>query len=137
MIRDHVTLCIQARNMADAQYDSIEETPLFVKGFTFVDILKYTELLDKTHKIDNHYNTAIINGRRLFSDRFVTDIRHRILHDKDNGECGFAVRATVKAEMRKLTSYKVTALILNDNTVSSPKLFCSAKFNLSQIDRGL
>ncbi|GFR74619.1 hypothetical protein ElyMa_003897500 [Elysia marginata] len=57
------------------------------------------------------YMRGFQHGQKLFADRFVCGIGHRRFGLDD----GFVIRAKVKAEMRKLTSYEVTTVILKSN----------------------
>ena len=84
---------------------SVEHTTLIIRNFNYTNILQYTQLLNKIHGIPNDYTATMIKGQKLFADRFVTGIGHRSLTDAEDSEgnvnAGLAIRATVRAEMRK------------------------------------
>ncbi|GFN87555.1 hypothetical protein PoB_001406100 [Plakobranchus ocellatus] len=70
-----------------------------------------------------------MKGQKLFVDRFVTGIGHRSLLDDQGCLIGCAIRATVKAEMRKLTSYEATAIVHQNNEVRSATCPCPGGVN--------
>ena len=54
---------------------SLVDYPILLQDFTFVNILKYTDVLNKAHKCENNYNFVMTKGRELYSSRFVTDVK--------------------------------------------------------------
>ena len=91
---------------------SLVDYPILLQDFTFVNILKYTDVLNKAHKCENNYNFVMTKGRELYSSRFVTDVKFT------ESEKKWTIEARVKAEMKKTTVYKTSTTISKDGEVS-------------------
>ena len=111
-------LCRLPSGMAtpcDMELLDLSKHPCEIVGFRLCNILNYTELLNSSHGVTNNYNFNMAKGDNLFKDKFVTKIKFKWLMDRNEG--GIVFSASVKAEMRKHTTYSVKCVISKENKV--------------------
>ncbi|XP_059157976.1 uncharacterized protein LOC131942244 [Physella acuta] len=96
----------------------IEEQPLLLLDFTYVNIIHYCDFLNDVHFCNNNYRKALCKGQELFKDKFVSGLKF-----KENDDC-FDIFCTVKAEMAKKKFYEVSTVIEKNGKISDGECEC-------------